>query len=75
MMSGPDFLIGGNAMQILFSSSLREENDALKRDLKHWTWQCLEEARKRIIVESRLTEYQLLGSVEYLKKLVEADKK
>lgn len=61
-------------MGLIFRPRLEEENEWLEQAWKEATNERINEMRKRLILESILTQYQLLGSLEYLRKLVEADK-
>lgn len=61
-------------MGLILRSRLTEENEWLEQAWKEATNHRIEEMRKRLTLESILMQYQSLGSVEYLRKLVEADK-
>lgn len=61
-------------MGLIFRSRLEEENEWLEQAWKEATNHRIEEMRKRLTLESILMQYQSLGSVDYLRKLVEADK-
>ena len=54
---------------------VKQENERLTEWYSERTKQLIEEMRKRIALEGVLNEYLSLGSIEYLRKLVEADKK
>lgn len=54
---------------------LREENIELYKRVDYWTKKCFEIADAGIVLVNELKKYRSLGSVEYLRKLVEANKK
>lgn len=54
---------------------LREKNIELYKRVDYWTKKCFEIADADIVLVNELKKYRSLGSVEYLRKLVEANKK
>lgn len=54
---------------------LQEENMELRKNVDYLAKKCLEIADKGVILANELKKYKSLGSIEYLRKLVEADKK
>lgn len=54
---------------------LRKENMELRKEVNYWTKKCLEIANSGVALANEVKKYRSLGSVEYLRKLVEADKK
>lgn len=54
---------------------LQEENMELRKNVDYWSKKCLEIADMGVILAKELKKYKSLGSIEYLRKLVEADKK
>lgn len=61
-------------MGLILRSRLVEENEWLARAWREEINHRIEEMRKRLFLEDALMQYRSLGSIEYLRKLVEADK-
>lgn len=62
-------------MPLVFIGQLREERDFWEQDSKKWTLRCIEYMKECQELRTVLYQYTQLGSIDYLRKLVEDDKK
>lgn len=62
-------------MPLIFTARLKEERNFFKEYAEKWALKYIELMKRHIELESILGEYAKLGTIDYLKGLVENDKR